>query len=104
MGRPVVEPQKIRFKEPIELDAMRVDAEHFEALPRWLGARFWSAGRDSNGVVHVTFESATGAIATARTGDWVVRGVTGAFFVVPDGAFGDRYEVVPPVEAWGGPK
>lgn len=92
---PVAEPLRIHMKQPIELQGMQVTAATFKALQGWLGDRFHYGGYGDGAETYMVFVSARGFAQEAREGDWVLKGVTGEFFLVPAGEFDQRYQAAP---------
>ena len=77
-------------KKPVVIQAMQVtdDPDDNDALAEWLGEEAWLD--DDNDYRIDTLEGTM----TARTGDWIIKGVQGEFYLCKPEIFAATYDEV----------
>lgn len=86
-------------KKPIVVEAMQVSSSNFSKIIAWGGGRITNNIDDGCGFSMairytyciLTIKTSTGT-HTASEGDWIVKGINGEFYAMPDDTFKELYE------------
>jgi len=74
-------------KKPVLIQAVRFDEKKGQDIARWCNARYIC-----DAISPIIEISTLEGIMSARTGDWIVRGMQGEFYLVKDSIFRECYE------------
>lgn len=78
-------------KKPILVEAVKITVENLPLILTW-GEGKYEVGYDiGKYAIRVTITTTTGR-HTATEGDWIVKGVNGQFYAMPDETFQTLYE------------
>lgn len=97
----MIAPQRYR-KRPVEIEAMPLTPETFEAVWKWItrsgGKAEWnstlSLGVDTDTDTEYLAIRTLEGVMRAKAGDWVIRGVEGEFYPCRGDIFRKTYEQV----------
>lgn len=94
-------PIRVQPQQPVELSAMRWTGENYAALNQWAGNR--SDGHEIIATAPpglMVWSESKQMWSSAVVNDWVVRGITGSFFVVRPHQFDATYTPATHADEW----
>ena len=78
-------------KKPVEIDAVQWTGRNYDEIQNFIGDKVITGFVSERGLLIQTLEGQM----TARTGDYIIKGVKGEFYPCKPDIFEETYEAVP---------
>ena len=80
-------------KKPITVEAMRIEPDNISYILMWGNGKIRKIDFDCLGYSSALSIMTSTGEHKARTGDWIVKGINGEFYAMPNDTFIELYEI-----------